>query len=126
MSIIAAQQAIIRRLLTAPGRPNIVLPNEGGEVPLPRWVVQAGPASQRRATIGGTMDATLEIVVTVETAADAFATESDALVQQLVDRFPVDARFDGVRIMEPLSPRPALPGGPHHAVPVVIRGRLRF
>lgn len=127
MSVVAAQQALIRRVLTMPGRPGIVLPNHRGPYPPPpRYVVQVSAAAQVRLGISPYTDATAEIVVRVETADAAFAGDSDALVQALVDRFPLGARFDGVTVVDRPLPRPPFHADGLYVAPVIVRGRTFF
>ncbi|HBT01653.1 MAG TPA: hypothetical protein DEB47_17755 [Citreicella sp.] len=132
MSITEGHQALIRRIVTMSGAPNIVLPGGPGKA-LPRIVVQVSGGSQRTMGLSGATDSTPEITVRVETAQkdaqgrDAYATANDALVAALVARFAVGGTFDGVTIEDAPLPRPALPVTDGvYSVPVIIRGRLFF
>jgi len=123
MSLTDGQQILIRRLLTMPGLPNVVLPNGPGKE-LPRFAVQVAGGSQVTSTLQGKTDADPEIVVSVETSTE-FTTENDALVAALVAHFPPGLRTEGLTIMTAPLPRPPVPG-PAYAVPVIIRGRFEF
>ena len=125
MSLTAGQQALIRRIVTMTTSANIVLPNGPGAA-LPRYVVQVSGGSQRTATVDGVTDARPEIVVRVETVADAYATDNDALVAALVARFRPGDKFDGVTVIDAPLPRPPLVGDGVYSVPVIIRGRFSF
>lgn len=120
-----AQHAMIARLQAMPGRPPLVYPNMGNSTNRPRIVVQVSAQTARALTFGGVADATTEIVATVEVDEGTGAT-ADAIVQTICDQFPLHARFDGVVIQEPPSPRPSLQGAGYFSVPVVIRGRHFF
>lgn len=125
MSITDGHQAIIRRIVTMATSAAIALPN-GPSKSLPRYVVQAAGGAQTSADMTGTTRAFPEVVVRVETHAGQYATEADAMVKALVQRFPVGAVFDGVKIDTAPDVRPALPGDGAFAVPVIIRGSTLF
>lgn len=126
MSLTDGQQALIRRIVTMTRTAGVVLPS-GKTTGLPRYVIQEAGGTQRTTTIGGKTEATPEIVVRVETAAGDYATQNNQLVSDLVDRFAVNARFDGVTILDAPLPRPPLPvSGGVYSVPVIIRGRTYF
>ena len=94
---------------------------------MPRYVVQVSGGGQRTATISGATESRPEIVVKVETAADGYATSNDTLVAALVAMFPVNARFDGVTILDAPQPRPAMPVTDGvYSVPVIVRGYFPF
>jgi hypothetical protein len=125
MSISTGQQALIRRIVTMTTDANIVLPN-GSTHNLPRYVVQSSGGSQRSLGASGLTEAFPEIVVRVETVADAYATQNDQLVAALVARFSVGDVFDGVEITEAPLPRAPLGMSEVYSVPVIIRGRMVF
>ena len=125
MSMTNGHQAIISRIVTMSGAPNVVLPNGPGK-DCPRFVVQEAGGSQRTATVAGETDAYPEVIVRVETDT-AYATENNALVAALVARFAPGSRFDGVTILDAPLPRAPLPVTEGvYSVPVIIRGRISF
>ena len=125
MSMTEGQKALIGRILGMSTSASIAMPN-GPSKECPRYAIQAAGGSQRTATIGGTTESNPEIVVRVETDTD-YATENDEMVAALVARFPVNARFDGVIILDAPLPRPPLPVlDGVYSVPVIIRGRYYF
>jgi hypothetical protein len=71
----------------------------------------------------GDTDHTVELIVRVESAKNAFTDENDRLVKLLIDRFKVGDRFEGVTIEERPSPRAPFEGEGVYVTPVVIRGR---
>lgn len=125
MSLSTGQQALIRRIVTMDGAPNIRLPNGPG-ADLPRYVVQVSGGSQSGFGVDGSTEARPEIVVRVETISDTYATESDALVSALVDRFSPGDTFDGIEITSAPLPRAPIEGNGIYAVPVIISGRFIF
>jgi hypothetical protein len=126
MSLTVGQQALIRRIVTMTTSANIVLPNGPG-AGLPRYVVQVSGGSQIRRTVDGTTEARPEIVVRVETKDGEYANENDTLVAALVARFPCNASFDGVTIIDAPLPRAPLPlADGVYSVPVIIRGFTSF
>lgn len=126
MTFIEAQHALIRRLQAMPGRPPLVYPNAANIAPLPRIVVQVSVQTGVALTIDGITDATTEIVAQVEVEEGSGVETADAIVQAICDHFPLYARFDGLLILQPPSPRPPLQGDGYFAVPVVIRARHNF
>lgn len=126
MTFTEAQHALIRRLQAMPGRPPIVYPNDGTAAPFPRIVVQVSAQAAFGLTLDGIAEATTEIVAQVEVAEGTGAGAADAIVQTIIDQFPLHARFDGLIIQQPPSPRPPLQGGGYFAIPVLIRARHFF
>lgn len=124
MSLTDGQQALINRIVTMSGAPNIVVP-EGPGKGLPRYVVQVSGGSQSTIGASRVTDARPEITVRVETEKGSYATDNDALVKALVARFAVGDTFDGVTILAAPLPRPPIPGAVY-SVPVVIRGQTFF
>jgi len=126
LGVIDGHQALIRRIVTMDGAPNVVLPSGPGK-PLPRYVVQEAGAAQRTMGVGGQTEANPEIVVRVETVGSAYATENNTMTQALVDRFGLGERFDNVTITQAPRVTPPLPVTDGvYAVPVVISGRIYF
>lgn len=126
MTFTEAQHALIRRLQAMPGRPPLVYPNAANIAPLPRIVVQVSVQTGVPLTMTGITDATTEIVVQVEVDEGTGVATADAIVQAICNHFPLYARFDGLLILQPPSPRPPLQGDGYFAVPVVIRARHNF
>lgn len=126
MTFTEAQHALIRRLQAMPGRPPLVYPNAANSAPLPRVVVQVSVQTGVALTMNGITDATTEIVAQVEVDEGTGVETVDAIVQAICDHFPLYARFDGLLIVQPPSPRPPLQGDGYFAVPVTIRARHNF
>lgn len=125
-SLTAARGAIISRILGMASPPNIMQPNSPVTKDPPRFVIQNAPQLIQTATIDGTTRADFEIMVRVETAAGEYGTDNDALVQALIDLFPVTARFDGVTILRAPDPRPSYVDGGLYVTPVYFRGFTSF
>ena len=125
MSLTNGQQALIKRIVEMTTSANIMLPNGPGKT-APRYVIQEAGGAQRTRTIDGVTEAFPEIVVLVETKSK-YTTDNNSLVAALVARFPVNARFDGVQILDAPLPRPPLPVVEGiYSVPVIIRGYMSF
>ena len=126
MTFTEAQHALIGRLQAMPDRPPLVYPNMTNPAPMPRIVVQVSAQAGFGLTLDGIADATTEIVAQVEVEEGDGTAAADAIVQAICDRFPINARFDGLVIQTPPSPRPPLQGEGYFAVPVIIRARHFF
>ena len=137
MTITTGQQALINQIAAAPGRPTIGLPN--GHVPefsdtvTSRWVIQISGGSQVGIGLDGATDARPEIMVRVETPADALAISNDTSVIQLCSLFPVGALVyapgtvsTGVKIDKAPQPKAPMPYAGVYSVPVIITGRMFF
>lgn len=126
MSLTTGQQALVRRIMTMPDRPNVVWPG-GGDKPLPRYVIQNAAGAQSRFGIDGTTESYPEINVRVETDSNnPDASANDALVAKLDARFRPGDTFDGVEIVDATWPRQPLLSTGVYAVPVIIRCRYIF
>ena len=124
MSLATGQQALIRRITASLPLVNIVLPN-GQPKELPRYVIESTGGEQKAADISGTVEASVEITVRVETQKGQFASENNALVNDLVDLFQIGNRFDGITIIEaPVLESAEL--GAIYSVPVKIKGIFEF
>lgn len=121
MSIVDGHDAIIRRIVAMDGAPNISLPNDIG-VDVPRYVIQEAGGSVSTVTIGGITMSEPEVAVRVETENGDSTGQSGAMIRALLDLFPVNLRFDGMKVIRSPDVRPALPGTPY-SVPVIIRVR---
>lgn len=129
MTITAGQSAIINRIRLTINAPSIVTPNDPGSPALPRWVVQTSASQARTATIGGSSDATVEVVVRVETEHGQHTGGSEgsaALVQILENRFIPGDRFDGMTVMERPRVTPPIVSDGVYAVPVIIRADITY
>lgn len=127
MSLAIGHQKIIARLIDElPSGSNIVLPN-GPRKDLPRYVVMEAAGRQRPVTLDGVSDAYPEVVVRVETQAGAYSTESSAMVQAIVDAFPLGLHFSGMVVHEAPASRPPLPvRDAVYSVPVVVTATISF
>ena len=119
-SITEARSAVISRILGMTGRPNVIQSNAPSK-DCPRYVIQNAGQILQTATVDGTSRVDLEVLVRVETDAGDYDTENEALVQALIDRFPVTTRFDGVTVLRAPEPRPALVADGIYITPVYIR-----
>lgn len=122
-----AEAAIFNHIATMPGRPNVVFAG-GQSKPMPRYVVQV--SGGRRQTMGLTLatDATVAVVVRVETDADeAPYVNNNPLRDALIQRFAPGTKIGGVTIEDaPDDSKPPLVSSTVYAIPVTIRGRFFF
>lgn len=125
MSITDGTQAMINRIVTMSSPPNIVLPN-GPDKDLPRFVVMETGGPQQTMGLTQDTDSGPEIVVRVETPKGAFSVDNNALVKQLVQRFAVGDRFDGVFIERTPNVRPPVSDDEAYVIPVIITGRYFY
>lgn len=126
MTITTLQQAAIQRIKDNAGGTPVTYPNRAATTSLPRYVVQVGPGSNRTITLGGDTDRTQEIIVLVETAPGVYATESDTLVQALINAFPVNQKVGGGYVPTLPNPRPPMDNADAYTVPVIIPLRAFF
>lgn len=125
-SIADAHNALIARLQSMPGRPEIAYPNGPLVKDLPRIVVQVLSPVQRTLNLEGTTDAIAEINARIEVEGGKFDAQASTILTAIQGRFAPGTTFDGVSITQ--APRPGksyLDRGVYHT-PVTIRGRFFF
>lgn len=126
MTILAAHNAIVTRILAISGRPSAAVPGGLAVNALPRWVIQHSANAISTITVKGTTRAVVEVIVSVETTDGEGEATAQTHIALLNAAFPVGLHFSGVAVTQAVDPRPPLIRDGIYSVPCVIRGATSF